>query len=105
MHGDLAQQAEAVASSLLQRTVALLSSPSSRHTEHAERLRQQVLPAAERLAALFDAYCHLPDQQAAVNLEVARAAAGRSCAYLSCPNVQGGGGALAGEGAGSKRCR
>ena len=47
----------------------------------------------------------LPDQAATSQLELAQAAAARSCADLRCSSVQGAAdGPAAGSGAGSKRC-
>ncbi|KAI7845896.1 hypothetical protein COHA_000629 [Chlorella ohadii] len=66
------------------------------------------LPAALRLgtplaAALLD-WWRRPEAQQAAALEVAQAAARRSCAYLRCGNLGGEGGPAAGEGVGSQRC-
>ena len=47
----------------------------------------------------------LPAVEAQRQLELARAAATRSCAYLRCAKVAGQGGAVAGQGVGSARCR
>ena len=63
-----------------------------------------VQPAAD-LARLLQQYWQLPEQQAAARLELAQAAATRSCAYLVCANLGGSGGPAAGEGEGSKKCR
>ena len=63
-----------------------------------------LLPAARKLAEALQAYWQLPEQQAAARLEVARAAAARSCAYLRCSNLAAEGGVSAGEGKGSLRC-
>ena len=63
------------------------------------------LPAACRLATALQAWWGRPSQQQADQLEVATAAAVRSCAYLRCANLGGEGGPAAGAGAGSKRCR
>ncbi len=67
------------------------------------------LPAALRLgtplaAALLD-WWRRPEAQQAAALELAQAAARRSCAYLRCGNLGGEGGPAAGEGVGSQRCR
>ena len=64
------------------------------------RLVQQ----AAALARLLQQYWQLPEQQAAARLELAQAAASRSCAYLACANLGGSGGPAAGEGEGSKKC-
>lgn len=66
---------------------------------------QQLLPAAERTAAVVQQNQALLQQAHAAQLDLACAAAGRSCAHLRCPDVQAGGGAFAGQGVGSKRCR
>jgi hypothetical protein len=44
------------------------------------------------------------EPQAGDALELAQAAATRSCAYLRCANLAGEGGPAAGQGAGSQRC-
>lgn len=59
---------------------------------------------AVQCAALLRAHWQRPEQQAAAALELAQAAATRSCAYLRCANLSGSGGAAAKEGEGSKRC-
>ena len=64
------------------------------------RLVQQ----AADLARLLQQYWQLPEQQAAARLELAQAAATRSCAYLGCANLGGSGGPAEGEGEGSKKC-
>ncbi len=61
--------------------------------------------AAEQVAALLLQAWSSPEQQAARQLELAQAAATRSCAYLRCANVGCEGGPFAGQGADSKRCR
>ncbi len=63
------------------------------------------MPIARQLATALQAYWGRPTQQQADQLELAKAAAARSCAYLGCANLGGEGGPAAGEGAGSKRCR
>ena len=70
----------------------------------AEHARGQMRPALARLAALLHRYWQLPSQREAAQLELAQAVATRSCAYLRCANLDGGGGPGAGEGAGSMRC-
>lgn len=66
---------------------------------------QQLLPVAERAGAVMQQHQALPQQAHAAQLDLASAAAGRSCAHLRCHNVQAGGGAFAGQGVCSKRCR
>ena len=61
--------------------------------------------ASARVAALLLSAWAMPEQQAAQQLEMAQAAATRSCAYLRCANLGGKGGPFAGQGADSKRCR
>jgi hypothetical protein len=63
------------------------------------------LQPAGAVAAAVQQYWEMPEQQAALRLEAAQAAAARSCAYLQCDNLLGfSGGPAAGEGVGSKRC-
>ena len=66
--------------------------------------RQGLVQPAAALATLLQQYWQLPEQQAAAQLELARAASTRSCAYLACANLGGSGGPAAGEGVGSKKC-
>jgi hypothetical protein len=54
-----------------------------------------------QLAALLQQWWQRPEQVAADRLELAQAAATRSCAYLRCANLGGQGGPAAGQGAGS----
>ena len=66
------------------------------------------LPAATKLADLLHEWYQpamQPEQHADAQLALAQAAATRSCAYLRCANLGGGGGPAAGEGVGSQRCR
>ena len=64
----------------------------------------QVLPAAAAAAELLQQHWAEPEQVAAARLELARAAATRSCAYLGCANLGGEGGPDAGQRPGSQRC-
>jgi hypothetical protein len=57
-----------------------------RHADKAAQLRHLLPPAAE-VAALLQRYFELPEQEAARALQLARAAGGRSCAYLCCANL------------------
>jgi len=66
--------------------------------------RDNILPAALTVARLLHQHWQAPEQQAADRLELAQAAATRSCAYLRCANLAAEGGPAAGEGASSKRC-
>ena len=61
-------------------------------------------PAKELASALFD-WWQRPETQQEQQLEVAQAAARRSCAYLGCSNLGGIYGPAAGQGEGSQRCR
>ena len=73
---------------------------------NAERfLRGQLMQPAAELAALMRQYYALPAVAAERQLALAKAAAGRSCAYLRCANLSGEGGPAAGQGVGSMRCR
>lgn len=65
---------------------------------------RQLLPAAKRVAEVLLEYWQLPQQAAAAQVELAQAAACRSCSYLRCSNAALHGGPAAGEGAGCKRC-
>ena len=68
-------------------------------------LQRHILPPARRLAkAALGARCQA-EAQMPTALEAARAAAARSCAYLRCANLGGGGGPAAGQGEGRLRCR
>jgi hypothetical protein len=82
-----------------------------------QALQQQEAPSREALEAVEKALSLATDvaagaerawtaseQAAQQRLELARAAATRSCAYLACANLAGEGGPAAGEGKGSLRC-
>ncbi|EFN52671.1 hypothetical protein CHLNCDRAFT_138631 [Chlorella variabilis] len=56
------------------------------------------------LAATLLEHWARPEQQQQDALQLAQAAAARSCAYLRCSNVGGEGGPAAGQGGGSQRC-
>ena len=71
----------------------------------ARGMRSELLPPATQLAAALLDWWRRPEQQQQDALALAQAAAARSCAYLSCANLGGGGGPAAGQGAGSMRCR
>jgi len=62
------------------------------------------VPPAVRLAAALQQYWQMPEQVAAEQLQLAQAAATRSCAYLRCANVGSTSGPAAGRGSGGKRC-
>lgn len=72
------------------------------HPDHAALLQLSQLAADS--ARLLQQYWRLPTQLAAQRLELGRAAAARSCAYLRCTNLEARGGPAAGQGAGSLRC-
>ena len=101
---DLAEEAARSAEEMLAQQLALASIVSSSPMQMAEWL-QELVPAAERAAAVVKRHQGLPELAQARQLELARAAAGRSCAYLHCSNLQAGGGPAAGQGEGSLRCR
>lgn len=60
---------------------------------------------ARRLASALLAWWKRREAKPAAMLELAQAAAARSCAYLRCANLGGEGGPGAGQGVGSMRCR
>ncbi|KAL4457574.1 hypothetical protein ABPG75_012439 [Micractinium tetrahymenae] len=68
------------------------------------RYQAELLPPAARLAEALQEHWAQPEQQAAAWLELGQALAVRSCAYLRCANLGGGGGPDAGQGEGSRRC-
>lgn len=70
-----------------------------------QAMQQRALPSARQVAAVLLRSWRRPEQQQEDALELAQAAAARSCAYLRCANLGGRGGAAAGEGEGSLRCR
>ncbi len=96
-----AQLGTAASSSQVQQQRLLGLPPPS---EQISQLRK-LLPPAARLAALMQQYYALLAVEAERQLALARAAAGRSCAYLHCANLGGEGGPAAGQGVGSMRCR
>ena len=67
------------------------------------QLSTEMLPEVVQAAELV--VQHLTPAPEAAQLELAQAAAARSCAYLCCTNLRGEGGAAARQGAGSQRCR
>eukprot|EP00887_Chlorella_sp_A99_P004038 scaffold11.g4038.t1 len=74
------------------------------HDDKHERAQDSVLEPAREVASCLQAFWARPEQQEAIQLELAAEAALRSCAYLRCSNLGVEGGAAAGEGAGSKKC-
>lgn len=94
----LEQQADAI--SQLE-TVGRVTVAQAQST--AQGLRRLVAPAAD-LAFLLHRFQALPEQRAGAQLNLAKAAAARSCAYLRCSQVECGGGPAAGEGSSSKKC-
>ena len=100
----LVEQMQA-ATSAVQAADATVAAAASRAEGGPARLRLRlVVQPAAALARLLQQYWQLPEQQAAGRLEVAQAGATRSCAYLACANLGGGGGPATGEGVGSKKC-
>lgn len=67
--------------------------------------QRAVVPSAAALARALLAYWHSDKQLQTGRLAAARAAAARSCSYLHCANLDSEGGARAGTGVGSSRCR
>ena len=70
---------------------------------HMEQLRatlQSAVPAAKGLAAALLEWWRRPAAQQAAVVELAQAAARRSCAYLRCANLGGEGGPADGRGRG-----
>jgi hypothetical protein len=65
---------------------------------------QPALQSAAQLADLLLQCWALPAQMVESRLELAQAAATRSCAFLGCSNLSLEGGPAAGEGAGSLKC-
>ncbi|KAL4428014.1 hypothetical protein ABPG75_002103 [Micractinium tetrahymenae] len=103
---DSAEAREAALSGV-EAIMELLALPRSRGTPTAQQLaeaRARMVPPLRRLAEGLQALCDLPDQQEEAALQAAKAAAARSCAFLRCGNVGGGGGPAAREGEGSQRC-
>ena len=66
---------------------------------------RQELPLLRSLAAALLEYWRRPEAAEAGQLELAQAAAARSCAYIGCANFECEGGPAAGEGTGAKCCR
>ncbi len=99
------EQWGAAVAALEQSCHKLLEMESIEHLPSLAATHVPAVAAAERVAALLLQAWDSPEQQAARRLELAQAAATRSCAYLRCANVGGEGGPFAGQGADSKRCR
>ena len=70
----------------------------------APHLRQALAETAELAALLLRCLEALPEAQAAAQLELAQAAAARSCANLACAQLELPGGPAAGQGEHSRRC-
>ena len=81
-----------------------LGGSSDGHMHHSLQSASAWLPPARQLATALLAWWRRPEEQQAA-LELAQAAAARSCAYLRCANLRGEGGPAAGQGIGSQRCR
>lgn len=82
-----------------------LGGSSDGHMHHSLQSASAWLPPARQLATALLAWWRRPEEQQAAALELAQAAAARSCAYLRCANLRGEGGPAAGQGVGSQRCR
>lgn len=74
-------------------------------TQALDAFARRQLPLLRSLAAALLEHWRRPEAAEAGQLELAQAAAARSCAYLGCANVGFEGGPAAGEGAGAKCCR
>ena len=97
------QQAAGVSAGLERSSDASSAALLAQLTELSSRL-----PAAAKLADLLHQWWQpamQPERHAEARLELAQAAATRSCAYLRCTNLGGEGGPAAGQGVGSKMCR
>ena len=107
--GMLSAHADAITGALHELSSALgalpFSFPPPPTLATLRRYRGGVVPAAAALAAALWAYWHEPEQLAAGRLAAAQAVAVRACAYTRCAYLGGEGGARAGTGAGSRRCR
>jgi hypothetical protein len=88
----------------LEASLAAFDASTAPLVEAVTILRERALPAAEALAQQLWQHWHRPGQEAAARLELAAAAAVRSCAYVRCAQLSAQGGPAAGEGVGSKRC-
>ena len=96
---------ESMAGQLLRmNTQAVLSCPGNT-SQALEAFVMQQLPLLRSLATALLEYWRHPEAAEAGQLELAQAAAARSCAYLRCANLECEGGPAAGEGTGAKRCR
>ena len=106
MPDSLAARIEAATGRLHQAEMELHTSQGAAAEEDLDALlRERSMQPAAELAGLMQQYLDQPRCEAERRLAVARTAARRACAYLGCTNVEGEGGAVAGQGAGSKRCR
>ena len=104
--GGLAQQLEAAAARLAAQLPAGGSTgPDPMHMLQLFDRVRRCLPVAAEVGRLLLQYQEQPQQQDAAQLELVQAAATRACAYLRCANLGGEGGAAAGQGVGSMRCR
>lgn len=74
-------------------------------TQALDAFVRQQLPLLRSLAAALLEQWRRPEAAEAGQVELAQAAASRSCAYLGCANLGFEGGPAAGEGAGAKCCR
>ncbi|PRW56127.1 Zinc finger domain-containing MYND finger domain [Chlorella sorokiniana] len=102
--GDVQPASTAAAILPMRRALAEVEADMARRNFAPNRLQPDVLPAARRLAAALLDWWRRPAAQQEQQLEAAQAAAARSCAYLRCANLGGGGRPAAGQGEGSQRC-
>lgn len=75
------------------------------NTQALDAFARRQLPLLRSLAAALLEHWRRSEAAEAGQLEVAQAAAARSCAYLGCANLGFEGGPAAGEGAGAECCR
>ncbi|PRW21076.1 transcriptional regulator [Chlorella sorokiniana] len=106
---SLAAEAEACASQLASSYAPRSDVQDQRQTAELHgRLeslaRQLELPLLRSLATALLEFWRRPEAAEVGQVELAQAAAARSCAYLGCSNLELEGGPAAGEGAGAKRC-
>jgi hypothetical protein len=84
--------------------VELRTDHPSEPTDEAAQLCERLVQPALALAELAQQAWQATGLAEAARLEVAQAAATRSCAYLACANLGAEGATEAGEGGGSKKC-
>lgn len=101
---QLKEMASGSAGELLAQHLALVSIGSPPVAKRAQQL-QDTLPAVEQVAAPAELRDKLAKLVRARQLELARVAAGRSCAFLRCSNLQRGGSGRIVAGIKGLRCR